>query len=238
MDCPLRGNVITCPPTPRKCEKRAAPPSFRIPANSLLRLDDPRISALQRALAERPARLLDADAAVSRASVALLLRPLADSLEFLLIERPRSVTDPWSGHMALPGGRRQGDEDALDTAIRETFEEVGIDLREQGVLLGRLDDVKPSRGGPQLAVAPFVFAVPANVTLIANPNEVAQTVWIPLAHLTDPASAAEHLYVLPTGGSLRFPALSYHGHVIWGLTYRMLLQFLGIARSAKLGEVS
>jgi 8-oxo-dGTP pyrophosphatase MutT (NUDIX family) len=201
-------------------------------------LDDPRIRALHRALEQHRPRLLPTEVGVGQASVALLVRPRTQGLEILLIERPRSDRDPWSGHMALPGGRRAGMEDALDTAIREVLEEVGIDLAATGMLIGRLDDVRPNPEGPQIAVAPFVFAVPTDITLAPDPGEVAHTVWIPVAHLTDPTSAAEHLHPLPGGGRRPFPALTYQRHVIWGLTYRMLLQFLGIARSAKLGEVS
>jgi 8-oxo-dGTP pyrophosphatase MutT (NUDIX family) len=173
---------------------------------------------------------------MSRAAVSLVVRPAEGDLEILLIQRPASERDPWSGHMALPGGRREGDEEDLDTAIRETLEEVGVDLAGRGMLIGRLDDVSPSRGGPQIAVAPFVFAVPAETGVVPNPAEVAETVWIPIRHLSDPASAAEHLHVLPSGGSLRFPAFAYHRYVIWGLTHRMLIQFLGIARTVQQGE--
>lgn len=170
--------------------------------------------------------------------MALLVRPAPHDLEILLIQRPLSERDPWSGHMALPGGRREGDEDALTTAIRETREEVGVDLERDGMLIGRLDEVSPSRGGPQIAVAPFVFAVPPETAVVPDPAEVADTVWIPIRHLADPASAAEHLYLLPGGESLRFPALAYHGYVIWGLTHRMLIQFLGIVRTVREWEAS
>src|SRR5690606_12827006 len=109
----------------------------------------------------------------ARAAVSLLMRPAPEDLEILLIQRPQSERDPWSGHMALPGGRREQGEQDLDTAIRETHEEVGIDLERHGLLLGRLDDVRPSEGGPQIAVAPFVFAVPAAVQVRPEPREVA-----------------------------------------------------------------
>ncbi len=118
----------------------------------------------------------------------------------------------------------------MEAAIRETREEVGVDLESQGILIGQLDEVIPS-GGPRIAVSPFVFAVPADVVVAPGPAEGASTVWVPLRHLADPASAAEHLQILPGGDSLRFPALAYDGHVIWGLTYRMLIQFLGITRA-------
>jgi 8-oxo-dGTP pyrophosphatase MutT (NUDIX family) len=176
--------------------------------------------------------VVDAPLEWGRAAVALLLRPTSEDLEILFIQRPTSVSDPWSGHMALPGGRRNGDENPLETAIRETREEVGIDLESDGILIGRLDELQPGAGGPLVAVAPFVFAVPSEAPITPDPTEVAQVVWIPLAHLTDPASAAEHLHILPGGDHRAFPGLAYHHFVIWGLTYRMIIQFLGIARAA------
>lgn len=163
---------------------------------------------------------------------------MADEVEILLIERPHSPEDPWSGHMAFPGGRQEGGEDHVETAIREALEEVGLDLAASGKLIGRLDDIRPARGGPQIAVAAFVFAVPATARIDPSPAEVASALWIPLGHLIDPACAAEHLHPLPGGGRMRFPAVTYHGHVIWGLTYRMLMQFLEIARTTNLGHPS
>ncbi len=196
---------------------------------------DPRIRVLHATLESRKPRLVDTDPGLSRASVALIVRPAPRDLEILLIQRSTSEADPWSGHMALPGGRRQGEETPLDTAIRETREEVGIDLLADGLLIGRLDEVRPSSGGPRIAVSPFVFAATEETVEVADPREVASTIWIPVAHLSDPVSAAHHLYVHPDGGTHQFPALSYNGHTIWGLTYRMLIQFLGIARVAGSG---
>ena len=198
-------------------------------------LGDPEIGALLLALEQRPPRLHEAGPLTKEASVALILRRAPEDLEILLIQRPVSDSDPWSGHMALPGGRRQADEEALTTAVRETLEEVGIDLAADGVLLGRLDSLQPMRSGPRIAVAPFVFAVQPTVAATPDPREVAKLLWVPVSHLADPASAAEHLEVMEGGGHLRFPALSYDGHIIWGLTHRMLQQFLEIIRSIRHG---
>lgn len=197
-------------------------------------VNDPRIDDLQRALRARLPRTIGVDEAPHRAAVAVVVRPTPEDLELLLIKRPTSPRDPWSGHMAFPGGRREGDEDDAATAVRECREEVGIDLAAEGTPLGRLDDVHPS-GGPQIAVAAFVFAVPTDTRTHPNPSEVASLFWVPVRHLADPASAAGHLHILPDGASRRFPAISYHGHVIWGLTYRMLMQFLEIVRAAGQG---
>ena len=162
----------------------------------------------------------------NRASVALVVRPGETDLELLLIKRATVASDPWSGHMALPGGRRSpGDSTSIDTAVRETLEEVGIDLASRGSLLGRLDDVQPRSGAPKIVVSPFVFAVPGAEGVHPN-HEVALAVWIPLGHLADRGSATEYLHALSSGSLLRFPAISYQEHVIWGLTHRIITQFL------------
>ena len=75
------------------------------------------------------------------AAVAVILAPDPDAL--LLIRRAERAGDPWSGHMALPGGRQEPTEpDLFTTAVRETAEEVGLTLGRRN-LIGALDDVVP-----------------------------------------------------------------------------------------------
>jgi 8-oxo-dGTP pyrophosphatase MutT (NUDIX family) len=158
------------------------------------------------------------------------VRPRLTDLQLLMIRRAWFDGDPWSGHVALPGGRRDpADRDGLHTAIRETAEEVGIDLAAGGVLLGALDEVKPTGGAPPIQVGPYVFAVPA-VTEPTPNHEVDTAFWIPLRHLADPASAVEHLHALETGEHLTFPAIGYQEFVVWGLTYRILAEFAEVIR--------
>ena len=96
------------------------------------------IDGVAAALEEREPSILEPEG--KHAAVALMLRE-REGLEVFVIKRADRVGDPWSGHMALPGGRKEPtDEDAYDTARRETIEEVGVDLSE-GKLLGRLDDM-------------------------------------------------------------------------------------------------
>lgn len=175
-----------------------------------------------RTVAERPG--------MRRAAVALVVRPEPDHLEVLLIKRAPRTGDPWSGHMALPGGRQDpSDADPLVTAMRETWEEVGIDLRTAGHHLGPLDEVQPLGAGiPPIAISPFSFVVPAATA--ASPNvEVAAAMWVPLHELAHPLARAEYLHHFADGRSLRFPALACRGETIWGLTYRILSQFLALA---------
>ena len=84
-----------------------------------------------------------------------------DPLALLLVKRATSESDPWAGHMALPGGRHdKSDSDLLSTAKRETMEEVGVDLDQSAPLLGRLDETSPSTQRlPTLSISPFVVDV-------------------------------------------------------------------------------
>lgn len=138
--------------------------------------------------------------------------------------------------MAFPGGRRSpSDASPRVTAERETWEEVGIELSVQGRLLGRLDDVWPRAGAPAIVVSPFVFSVPAASTTRLN-HEVDGAYWIPVRDLAAPGAATEYLHALASGEELRFPAIAYESHVIWGLTHRIMTEFLAIVRRASSGE--
>jgi 8-oxo-dGTP pyrophosphatase MutT (NUDIX family) len=206
---------------------------------------DPRVTALTTALAKHEPRLARVaeegrersdDSPDARASVALVVRPGPSDLELLVIKRATRSGDPWSGHMAFPGGRRSSeDRTALETAERETWEEVGLELSRRGRLLGRLDEVWPRAGAPAIVVSPFVFSVPADSATIPN-HEVEAAFWIPLRELAAPGAVTEYLHALASGEELRFPAIAYESHVIWGLTHRIMTGFLDIVRKAIAGE--
>jgi 8-oxo-dGTP pyrophosphatase MutT (NUDIX family) len=197
-----------------------------------------RLDRIAGALAARPPRLVPRCSPVHPApelwldrrcaSVALVVRPRGAELELLLIKRATAEGDPWSGHMALPGGRRgPSDSSSTETAVRECLEEVGLDLARIGRPLGQLDDVEPRSGAPAVVVSSFVFAVPEDAVVRPN-HEVALAMWVPLSHLADPASVTEHLHEPGSGTALRFPAIGYQDHVIWGITHRIIAHFLEI----------
>jgi 8-oxo-dGTP pyrophosphatase MutT (NUDIX family) len=198
--------------------------------------DHPRIAALAEVLARRAARAEEPapDPALPRAAVALVLRPGEDGPELLLIRRAEREGDPWSGHMALPGGREQaGDAGPAHTAARETHEEVGIDLDAGGRLLGPLDPVWPqSSRAPRILVRPFVFCVAAGTGTVCN-HEVDEAVWVPVAELRHPGAVTEHLLEIEGMGRMRFPAFGTRGYVIWGLTHRILTTFLDACARAE-----
>lgn len=187
---------------------------------------------LGKRLALREARRVpDGDAAV-RAAVVLLLRagPSSGSLEeldALFVQRAEAEGDPWSGHMALPGGRSApSDEDLAATALRELREETALDPGRQA-LLGRLDEVHPrSRRLPSIAVTPFVGWADPGASVREN-AELAGHLWVPVRALVTP----EHRSTLrlERRGAVRvFPAVDYGGRTIWGLTYRIVREFLEV----------
>lgn len=190
---------------------------------------DPRFWVLSEALASYAGDANDPlvlEGKVVQASVALVLRA-RDPLEVLLIKRATSERDPWSGHMALPGGRRDdADAEAVDTARRETLEETAVDLRSVGTPLGKLDDVRPSSSRlPRLIISPFVFGVAAEVSASVASQEVERVFWASLDELRAPETRSTITIPLP-GGPQGFPSFHLFGEHVWGLTYRILEQFL------------
>ena len=176
------------------------------------------------ALDARPAVVV-ADAG-TRAAVAVLLRDTPTGIEMLFIRRAEHPEDPWSGHMAYPGGRSEPhDPDLQATAVRETLEEIGIDLSRSARLLGVLDDIRAmARGRPlDLSITPCVFQLEGDPETALS-HEVRSLHWIPLTVLFDDASRS-HLDYQHDDARVKLPCIRLAGSddelVIWGLTYRM-----------------
>jgi 8-oxo-dGTP pyrophosphatase MutT (NUDIX family) len=163
-------------------------------------------------------KLADEAEAQSLAAVALVFfAPEAGPAELLFIERALKEGDPWSGHMAFPGGRRdRRDYDLVATSVRETREEVGLEL---GAPIARLDDFANMRAG-SLVVAPFAYQLERRPVLTPN-REVQSTVWIPVPWLLHPDAAVDY-EISRESQSMRFPAVRYDRYTVWGLTYRIL----------------
>ncbi len=156
------------------------------------------------------------------AAVLVLLRPAGEGLEVLLGKRVRRTEDPWSGQISFPGGHRHPEDPSLlETAIRETQEEVLLDVRGKAEILGHLAPRSPGNV-PTMLVVPFVAL--ASEPLDPRPGpEMEATFWAPLAAL--PPSSAQTV-VQTRVGELRVPAFLWQGRVIWGLTYRILEELL------------
>jgi 8-oxo-dGTP pyrophosphatase MutT (NUDIX family) len=175
-------------------------------------------------LAGRAPRTVE-DPGLSRAAVALVVVPDPDAV--LLIRRAERAGDPWSGQMGLPGGRSgPKDADLLQTAIRETHEEVGIAL-SAGQLTGMLDDLAPrSPHLPPLMVRPFVFMLAERPSVIPN-IEVADYLWVAWESLVHPDSYRP--FGIRLGDTIReFPAYHVTPVPIWGMTERILAPLVAL----------
>ena len=194
-------------------------------------LNHPMVRRLSLVLAQRVPQRLELGVPTRRAAVALILRTSERGLlELLMIRRAEYEGDPWSGHIALPGGREEPCDRSLeDTVIRETREETALDLARDGLIFGRLDDLGPrSAPLPPITISPFLVAYGATGIVTLSP-EVAEAFWVPVEALRDPRASREIVLEL-TGGPRRVPSFEHEGRIIWGLTERILRQFLSLAK--------
>jgi 8-oxo-dGTP pyrophosphatase MutT (NUDIX family) len=192
-------------------------------------LDLPDVRRLRAALAARPGVAINADDGSRRlAAIALVLRPGAGAdPELLMIKRAEAEGDPWSGHVACPGGRMEpGDHDLEQTAIRETWEETGVDLARDGQLLGALDDISPRTPTlPPIIVRPYVAVVKPELEIVQS-SEVAEAFWVPLAALRERAAWGTAMVSVRGHGERQVAAFRHGAYTVWGLTERVLRQFL------------
>ncbi len=187
-------------------------------------LTNSRVAVLATRLRQHVPREVVPTAHSRLAAVAAVLRVVSEP-ELLFIKRADAEHDPWSGHVAFPGGRIETRDASLEaTAIRETFEELALDLT-QGRMLGQLDDLAPrSRSLPPIIVRPFVAVVAPDVSFVAS-REVASMFWVPLSQLQHEDAKTEHVLQV-NGVTARFPAYRIDTHIVWGLTERIVRQLL------------
>ena len=145
-------------------------------------------------------------------------------MEILLIQRAEREGDPWSGQIALPGGRRQSEDATLqDTAVRETLEETGVNLAEHGYVLGTLDELRPRTPVlPPIIVTPFVAVASGDVPLQIS-DELADAFWVPWSTFADPTRVDEST-VNVRGAPWKVTSYLVGERVVWGMTERMLRQ--------------
>src|SRR5262249_12595645 len=179
-------------------------------------------------LAARTGHAIEPTGPMRYAAIALVLRPsTAGEPELLMIKRAEAERDPWSGHIACPGGRMDPtDPDLAFTATRATWEDTGIDLARDGRILGTLDDISPRTPSlPPLIIRPFVAAVKPEV-VISPSLEVAEAFWVPLSAIRETAAWSRAM-VRVRGVGEREESVFRHGdYTVWGLTHRALTQFL------------
>ena len=171
-----------------------------------------------------------------QAAVALVLRQHFEVAELLVIQRALAERDHWSGHLALPGGRKdERDADLQETAVRETSEEVGIDLSSGGEVLGALNTIRPeSPFAPKILVTPFVAIAPGEYHVLNSSDEtkplrlneeVSKAFWVPIAWLKE-RGRSEVFRMIVEGTERTWPAYGTEQGLIWGITERILTSFL------------
>jgi 8-oxo-dGTP pyrophosphatase MutT (NUDIX family) len=159
-----------------------------------------------------------------QAAVAVVLREGDSGTEALFILRAERPGDIWSGHMAFPGGHREaGDANLQQTAVRETLEEVGLDLNSSGRALGLLDymDVNP------LGTSINVYALEDEMPPFMPNSEVADVLWGSIHDMYYGASHTSREFHI-RGQTQSFSGYGVRDQIVWGLTYRMLGQFFSI----------
>jgi 8-oxo-dGTP pyrophosphatase MutT (NUDIX family) len=130
----------------------------------------------------------------------------------LLLHRP-STMRAHPGQIALPGGKIDAGETAVEAALREAWEELGIDPKAVRVI-GESDRYPTGSG---YDITPVVGLVPADIRIDPNPTEVAQWFEAPLDFLLDPANQSEN-WLEFEGAMHRYFGITWQDHEIWGVT--------------------
>ena len=152
------------------------------------------------------------------AAVGLLLKPTNHNVKVLFVKRAENPADPWSGQMALPGGKRDAKDKSLKgTIVRETLEETSINLlyrcRFLGVMATLRSDIRP-----ELKILPFVILLEHEPSIKLN-AELKYFLWVSPEELIQ----SRGIFKFSFG---EFPAYIVGGNIIWGLTYNIFENFI------------
>jgi 8-oxo-dGTP diphosphatase len=154
----------------------------------------------------------------ANSAVALLLKPKRNDFDLLLVKRVENPSDPWSGQMALPGGKREPKDVSLKaTVMRETMEETGIslgDCRFLGVLTAISSEPKP-----EIKILPFVVLLEDEPKLKLNKEELESFIWVPFEEIVQSKGTVEFSFG-------KVPAYIFADAVVWGITYKIISKFI------------
>lgn len=192
--------------------------------------------ALARVKAHR-SRRIPGQRWMTRAAVAVVLAPDADRrAHALLVRRAARKGDPWSGHMAFPGGRSEpADRSSIATAERETCEELGIELGREARHIGKLSDLLTREHGrprPMTVIAHVFESSAGPWEDFVYSGEIAEALWIPLDVFDDPTRQTTRRWRI-LGRTRSMPAYEWEGRVIWGLTLQLLRELVAVSRGRR-----
>jgi 8-oxo-dGTP pyrophosphatase MutT (NUDIX family) len=198
--------------------------------------DDRTVSTLaeiKRALSSHQPRRIILEGMMKQAAVAAILREQNGITELLFIRRAEHPKDPWSGHMAFPGGRvDQEDKNAFAAAKRETLEELALDLDLFANPIGELSHVLAMAHGKPLpmVILPYVFELVARDVdpALVPSDEVQESIWVPLSFLEDQKNRSTLTWSLAGTIPFTLPCYRYEGRTIWGLTLSMIDELLAL----------
>jgi len=176
---------------------------------------------LRRALERNTA--VAADTAVLRASVCVLVAGADQTPVICLIRRAKWANDPWSEHIALPGGSRTGTETPIETVRREVREEVGVSIADTDELMA-LPQLWIRLAGRErtLLLDSFVYHLTGAVPSLGCSSELHSAFWVPITHLWNPANL-DHLALGDQGDTLVYPAVRLPQGTVFGITLRVLM---------------
>ena len=181
---------------------------------------------LKKALSARTKARID-DRTLNEAAVLVPIFLKDGECNILFTQRSDQVVHH-KGQVSFPGGaKHESDRSLEDTALRETWEEIGLDPKDVEVL-GELDDTGTTTSN--FAVSPFVAFIPYPYKFKMSYDEIADIFNLPISELLNEANVKEELY---TVGESVYPTYSYGSgnRVIWGATAGILHQFLEVWRS-------
>jgi len=177
--------------------------------------------------AERLAEMLKqtSESLDAHAAVVVLLRATNQDFQVLFVKRAEKSGDPWSGQTALPGGKRDPEDQNLkETVVRETLEETSINLFEGCRFLGAMEPVRSTQK-PEMKILPFVALLEKKQAIKLN-EELTEYFWTPLKELAKHKGTVKFSFG-------EYPAYIIENHIIWGLTYKIMQNLLSLISSIK-----